>query len=291
MDEFWERNLILRVIAGSRAHGLARPDSDTDTRGVCIPPKEYLLGLGTFEQYEAPGADHVVFALAKFVRLALEGNPNILEVLYSDPEHILHCEEFGERLLDNRAIFLSRRVGERFCGYAVHQLRRMERHHRWVVNPPQAQPRPEEYGAESVDGRFRFPHMDAERSYRAALKHWNHYRRWREGRHPERAEPEGRYGYDTKHAMHLLRLLRMGEETLREGIVRVRRPDREWLLGVRDGALEYAEVLRLAAESEQRLQRLMENSPLPPEPAVDRANALLVEMQEQYLFSLPTPAR
>jgi hypothetical protein len=35
----------------------------------------------------------------------------------------------------------------------------------------------------------------------------------------------------------------------------------------------------------------MENSPLPPEPDVDRANALLVEMQEQYLFPLPKPAR
>jgi len=34
MTEFWERNLILRVVAGSRAHGLDREGSDEDTRGV-----------------------------------------------------------------------------------------------------------------------------------------------------------------------------------------------------------------------------------------------------------------
>jgi predicted nucleotidyltransferase len=286
MDEFWEKNLILRVAAGSRAHGLARDGSDEDTRGVCIPPKEYLLGLEAFEQHESPGSDHVVFALAKFVRLALEGNPNILEVLYTDPQHLIHCDAYGKRLLENRGLFLSRRVGERFCGYAVHQLKRMERHHRWVTNPPKAQPTPEEHGAESVDGRYRFPHTDAERSYRAALKHWNHYRRWRENRHPDRAELEARFGYDTKHAMHLLRLLRMGEETLRDGIVRVMRPDRDWLLGVRDGALEYEEVLRLAAESERRLAELLEDSPLPAEPHTDRANSLLVELQHEFLFGV-----
>jgi predicted nucleotidyltransferase len=284
MDEFWEKNLILRVIAGSRAHGLAREGSDEDTRGVCIPPKEVLLGLDTFEQYESSGSDHVVFALAKFVRLALDGNPNILEVLYTAPEDILHRDRYGERLLENRGLFLSRRVGGRFCGYAVHQLKRMARHHRWVTDPPRRQPTPEEFSAASVDGRYRFPHTDAERNYRAALKHWNHYRRWRENRHPERAELESRYGYDTKHAMHLLRLLRMGEETLREGVIRVKRPDRDWLLRVRDGALEYEEVLRLAAESERRLSDLIETSALPPEPDCARASELLVELQQEFLF-------
>jgi hypothetical protein len=57
------------------------------------------------------------------------------------------------------------------------------------------------------------------------------------------------------------------------------------------GALAYNEVLRLASESEKRLQELMENSPLPPAPDVDRANALFVKMQERYLFSSPMPAR
>src|SRR6185369_13533316 len=69
--EFWNENLILRVLAGSRAHGLETAESDEDSRGVCIPDKRCLLGLSQFEQWESAGGDHVVYALAKFARLAI----------------------------------------------------------------------------------------------------------------------------------------------------------------------------------------------------------------------------
>jgi len=284
MDEFWERNLILRVLSGSHAYGLAHPGSDQDTRGVCIPPKEYLLGLKTFEQHEDEAHNHTVFALAKFARLALQGNPNIIETLFVDPRHILFISRYGERLITARHIFLSRRVGERFSRYAIDQLRRIEGHHRWLVNPPDHQPTPEEFGASAFEGRYRFPHTDAERAYRAALAHWNDYQTWRRHRNPERAELEARYGYDTKHAMHLLRLLRIGEEILREGVVRVLRPDAEWLLGVRDGGLTYEEVVQMASKHEANLPRLVEQSSLPSEPDTKAAEALVIDLQETFLF-------
>ena len=40
----------------------------------------------------------MVYALVKFARLALECNPNIIEALYVEARHILHCDSFGERL-------------------------------------------------------------------------------------------------------------------------------------------------------------------------------------------------
>ena len=282
---FWERNLIYRVRSGSRAYGLERPDSDEDTRGVCIPPVEYLLGLQTFEQHEDETQNHTVFALAKFVRLALDANPNIIETLYTDPQHVLCINRHGERLVAARSLFLSRRVGERFSGYAIDQLQRMERHHRWLVDPPASPPRPEEFGARDVGGRYRWPHSDAERAYRAAAKHWANYQAWLRNRNPARAELEARYGYDTKHAMHLLRLLRMGEEILREGVVRVLRPDAEWLLMVRNGALTYDQVLTYAAEHKARLAATTAQSPLPEEPDEKAADRLLIELQTEYLFS------
>ena len=283
MDEFWKRNLILHVISGSRAYGLARIGSDEDTRGVCIPPKECLLGLQTFEQYENETQDHVVFALAKFVRLALQANPNIIETLYTDPQLVLFINSYGERLVAARDMFLSRRVGERFSRYAIDQLRRMERHHRWLVNPPDHQPTQEEFGGQLVGGRYRFPHSDAEHAYRAAMGHWNDYTDWRRHRNPARAELEAHYGYDTKHATHLFRLLRMGEEILRDGVVRVLRPDAEWLLSVRDGALTYEQVIQMAAEHEARLGTLIEHSALPLEPDSMTAERLVIGLQEKFL--------
>ena len=144
---FWERNLIYRVLSGSRAYGLDHAGSDVDTRGVCIPPKEYLLGLDSFEQHEDETQNHTVFGVAKLVRLALDANPNIIETLYTDARHVLFINDYGERLVAARAIFLSKRVGERFTGYAVDQLGRMERHHRWLVDPPDHMPQPEAFGA------------------------------------------------------------------------------------------------------------------------------------------------
>lgn len=281
---FWQRNLIYRILSGSRAYGLNQRGSDEDTRGVCIPPKEYLLGLAGFEQHEDETQNHTVFGLAKLIRLALDANPNIIEMLYTDPRYVLFINAYGERLVSARSIFLSKRVSERFTGYAIDQLRRMERHYRWLVDPPNHMPQPEEFGAKDIGGHYRWPHTDAERGYRAAIRHWNQYREWLRNRNPARAELEARYGYDTKHAMHLLRLLRMGEEILRDGTVQVFRPDAEWLLSVRHGALSYEQVLTLAAEHRARLDQFVVASPLPEEPNTDAANDLLIGLQEDFLF-------
>lgn len=282
MAELWEEGLILRTLSGSRAHGLAREESDTDTRGVCIPPASYLIGLAEFEQHVSEGGDHVTYSLEKFVRLALAGNPNILESLFAASDDVLFANDAGEELLAAREVFLSKQVGVRFMGYANGQLKRMERHHRWLVEPPPEAPRPEAFGAVVQDGRHRFPDHDRREAYDAAQKHWQHYRRWREERNPARARLEEQHGYDTKHAMHLVRLLKMGEEVLAQGTLIVRRPDREWLLGIRDGALSYEALLELAAEMTSDLEQ-QQASELPDEPDTEVAEALLIRLHRESL--------
>ncbi|MCP4543040.1 MAG: hypothetical protein GY832_38480 [Chloroflexi bacterium] len=285
---FWETNLIYQVIIGSQAYGLSTEVSDLDTCGVCIPSRRHLLGLASFEQHvdHTPTQDIVVYALVKFVRLALKCNPNIIEALYTMPEHIIFINDYGQQLREHRYLFLTRKAGQTFSGYAISQLRRIERHHRWLVDPPDHQPAQQEFGGRAVDGRFKFPDHDAERAYRDALKHWNHYQEWRRNRNPDRAELERRYGYDTKHAMHLLRLLRMGMEILETGEVHVYRPDQEWLRAVREGALGYEEVLALASEYEGRLAVLEKTSSLPEEPDLERAEKLVMALQERFLWEM-----
>jgi hypothetical protein len=278
--------LIYKVVAGSRAYGLDSPGSDLDMRGVCIPPRRYLLGLRPFEQWEQREAqgDTVIYALVKFVRLALACNPNIIELLYVEPRHILFINDYGQRLLKHRDQFLSKQVRHTFAGYALSQLKRIEGHHRWLANPPAHQPTQAEFGGWPVEGRYKFPDHDAERAYRAALKHWQDYQTWQQNRNPARAELERKYGYDTKHAVHLLRLLKMGVEILSTGQVHVYRPDREWLREVRHGLLSYEALLDVAAFYEARLEELYETSSLPDQPDFEAAEALVIELQEQYLW-------
>jgi len=283
---FWETNLIYKVVAGSHAYGLDTPESDLDVRGVCIPPRRYLLGLSPFEQWEHRDetGDVVIYALAKFVRLALACNPNIIELLYTDPRHVQFVNDFGQRLLEHRHLFLTKRARHTFAGYAISQLRRIERHHRWLVNPPDHQPTPEEFGGWPVEGRYKFPDHDAHRNYQAALKQWNHYQEWRRNRNPVRAELERKHGYDTKHAIHLLRLLKMGVDILETGQVHVYRPDREWLRAVGNGLLSYEELLEMATAYETRLGQLYDTSPLPEEPDFDTVEALVMGLQERFLW-------
>jgi len=225
----------------------------------------------------------VTYSLSKFVRLALQGNPNIMESLFVDEEDILFVNEAGRRLIEARACFLSKQVGRRFVGYAVAQLKRMERHHRWLVSPPTHQPDPMDYDAVESGGRYRFPDTDRQKAYDAALKHWSHFRTWRKERNPDRALLEEEHGYDTKHAMHLVRLLRMGEEVLSKGTLIVRRPDATWLLGIRDGALTYEALLELATEMRSNLEARLSASTLQDEPDSRSVEELLIDLHTKAL--------
>lgn len=76
-----------------------------------------------------------------------------------------------------------------------------------------------------------------------------------------RPELVERFGFDTKFAMHSLRLGLQGIEYIGDGHLSepVREPDRTLLLQVRNGEVPYNEVLRLITDAESRLRALVAN--------------------------------
>lgn len=111
-----------------------------------------------------------------------------------------------------------------------------------------------------------------ERRYRSARKHWQQFQRWQRERNPTRAALEAAHGYDTKHGMHLVRLLRMGVEILRDGEVRIHRDDADELTAIRDGALPYDDLLAEADRLEAEMRAALQTTSLPKtvdEAAVD----------------------
>lgn len=81
--------------------------------------------------------------------------------------------------------------------------------------------------------------LKKERDYKRAKQEWDSYQRWLRERNPKRAELEEKFGFDTKNATHLFRLLRMCREILETGEVIVERPDAKELLEIRDGKMSY----------------------------------------------------
>lgn len=121
--------VILRVVVGSRAYGLDVPDSDTDLRGVYLPPAVLHWSLaGVPAQLEDREQDEVYWELQKFVSLALKANPNILECLYTP--RVEFAAPLGEALLEMRDAFLSKLVYQTYNGYVMSQFKKMQRHRR-----------------------------------------------------------------------------------------------------------------------------------------------------------------
>jgi predicted nucleotidyltransferase len=82
--------------------------------------------------------------------------------------------------------------------------------------------------------------------FQTDLDEYNNWKRWKENRNEARHLLEEEFGFDTKHGMHCIRLLRMGEEILKGEGVKVKRPDRDYLLAIRQGKVSYEDLLEEA---------------------------------------------
>lgn len=309
-----EKRTILLVKHGSHAYGLNVPTSDEDFKGVCVKSRDCYFGfMKSFEQHEhmgskSDGIDKVVYSLDKFARLAADCNPNIIEVLHVSESSVLQLDEFGEELRAHRNEFLSKKAKFTFSGYAHAQLNRIKTHRSWLLNPPKQAPSRKDFGLSETSkvsaselGAFEAAVRDGmeielpkdvltlftrEKQYQAAKTHFDQFKNWEKTRNPARAELEAKYGYDTKHGMHLARLQLMAVEILEDHVVYVdrrERGDRDDLLDIRFGKLPYDGLIERAERLEARAEELYKTSTLRKEPDRNMLDALIVDMTERYL--------
>ncbi len=123
-DSLYQR-VILRCVIGSRAYGLDDENSDTDYRGIYLPPAELQWSLyGVPEQLECHDTQETYWELQKFLVLALKANPNVLECLYTPL--VEKATPLAEELLAMRSCFLSRLVYQTVNGYVISQFKKMQ---------------------------------------------------------------------------------------------------------------------------------------------------------------------
>lgn len=126
--------------------------------------------------------------------------------------------------------------------------------------------------------------MQQERQYTSAKREWDQFQNWRKTRNPARSALEEKYGYDTKHAYHLVRLIRMCREVLTTGKVIVKRPDREELLAIRNGAWTYEQLIDFAEREDKALNELYQSSEvLPKIPNKEKLDQLCIKLVENSL--------
>jgi predicted nucleotidyltransferase len=118
-------SIIYRCTVGSRAYGLDVSSSDTDTRGIFLPPASLHWSLyGVPEQIENTDNEECYWEMQKFIILSLKANPNVLECLYTPL--VVHATELASELLQNRHRFLSQLAYQTYNGYVMSQFRKLE---------------------------------------------------------------------------------------------------------------------------------------------------------------------
>jgi hypothetical protein len=109
-------HVIYRCIVGSRAYGLDSDESDTDRRGIYLPPAEAHWSLwGVPEQLENLDTEET---------LALKANPNVLECLYTPL--VEHATPLAQEILAMRGSFLSKMVYQTYNGYVMSQFKKLQ---------------------------------------------------------------------------------------------------------------------------------------------------------------------
>jgi len=234
--------IIYEVLSGSHAYGLNHSHSDKDIRGIFVPSTKEVLGFGYKETRERK-PDKVYHSLRKYLGLALQANPSILAWLWIDPSLIRRITECATAMRMNRQKLLSRRCRNTFGGYAISQLKKMEK----------SQGMPTGYALHGERDAASDP-------------------------------PSAKAGYDTKNAMHLIRILRCGISLLERGEYELYRGrDRGELLAIRAGKWRIEEVIREATSLMTTLDIVAEASLLPKEPDKDFWEEFLIKWHSHYL--------
>lgn len=152
---------------GSHAYGTNIEGSDIDFKGLAVAPKNYSTGfLNKFEQAEGPFGEYdgAIYDVRKFIGLALDNNPSVMEVLWADPSTWIYNNGFSqpigfatapgkighpitpfEKLYAARWDFLSQQAKHRYSGYAVSQHHKIALHRQYLLNPPKKKPEREDF--------------------------------------------------------------------------------------------------------------------------------------------------
>lgn len=248
------------VITGSMAYGVSSDNSDLDLVGFTIPPKDVIFphlrgvihGFGrqiqNFEQYQKHGA---------FDKSALGGKGQTYDMnVYNIVKYFTLCMENNPNMLDTlfvprNCVILSTNIGE------------IVRENRKIFLHKGAYFRLKGYAYAQLKGISKSPNASSKR-YDSIKK----------------------YGYDLKHAYHLVRLINQCEQLLIEGDMDLQR-SKEQLKAIRRGEKTEEEIREYFALKEKQLEKLYnESDAIPYSPDEEKIKNLLLQCLEHHYGSL-----
>jgi hypothetical protein len=314
------KKCLVKIRSGSHLYGTNVPSSDEDFVGVFIPPIEYILGLKTVEEIDfsiyskdasgknnSDAVDFKMYELRKFVRLALQNNPNIVELLFCNEENIIESSDEWKLLQENKSLFLHKGLKERFIGYAISQRHKMVikgtnykdllEAYRELERRPDKSVMAEVYNdflkvEEDGSERLLFTKNDTGCHIHVGdicfepgvyIKKARDKIKERLDKAGNRTELLLKYGHDTKFASHLIRLMLEGIELLGTGDLKFPLSYRDILLEIRSGKWEIQKVLDESKVLEDRMVESFNKTSLPSHPKEKVIEDIVIEILRKNL--------
>lgn len=310
-QEIAKDNCILLSKVGSQLYGTNLPDSDTDFAGVFIPTNEVLYGLNSFDQVDASiykkddtgkntseAIDCVYHSLQKFVILAMQGNPNILERIFvNDSSIVSRKDPFAAELLSYKREFVSKNIFARYMGYAYSQR------HKCVIRTDNIivmsqfleyltkyEPRQilVEIAADKnhlLFGSFKgdiFTVGDIQIQRTRLIKDAQNIIEERLSKATNRKESILKHGRDVKFLSHLIRLLLECIELCETGELQFPLIYADHLKDIKLGKYTLNEVFAEADDLEAQIRKLENSNTLRNSPNYDMFNDLVIRLTEEY---------
>ncbi|MDR7255692.1 hypothetical protein J2X46_004706 [Nocardioides sp. BE266] len=242
-----EAGMILRVQVGSGVHGTSiTGQDDRDEMGICLEPARFVTGLARVPK----GIDA--------------------------RDHEVDFEQYQRHTVWDQPGGLANRSGAGDLDVVVYSARK------WcrlalagnptvllaLFVPDEEVVFRNEVGAELVANAHRFVSRLAADRFIGYLRSQKQAMTGEVGAHTNRPELVAVHGYDTKFAMHALRLGVQGVELLTTGRITlpVPEPDLSYLRSVRRGDVALDEVVAAVDEAERRLEQLRDGTDLALQP-------------------------
>jgi len=306
-----KQNRILEIQVGSRLYGTSNDDptkgklSDTDYSGVFVADLSCYIGFNHVEEVDfskisklengqnAPDAiDKKLYEVKKFLRLAMDNNPNIIEHVFVNEKNIVYSNHWGKEILRYAKLFPHKGCFEKFIGYATSQKHKMiiKRDNMEFIEAAIeffSKQDPKSLMAEHKQMfglcKFKFNNnhvtigdmaIQLNINVKRALEQLNE----RKDKFGSRHELVSKHGYDTKFASHLIRLLKEGEDLLKYGELTFPLPQAELILDIKQGKYSVEEVMHMATMTEDDMRCALNESKLPSGPRVWNIEQLLLQI-------------
>ncbi len=120
--------------------------------------------------------------------------------------------------------------------------------------------------------------------YKKYCREYREYQDWLANRNESRYADNVEHGrnYDSKNLMHTFRLLDMAEEIATDKRITLRRPNREFLMQIRQGEFEYEDLIAQAEEKITVIGEAFAKSDLPEVPDLEKLETVLIEIREEW---------